>query len=98
MILNRFCEILQNLYFTDSRKGDKSDKAFKIRPVIDHLNSNFSEVVSNDQTEQIIDKQMLKFKGRSGIKQYVKSTLIKWAFKFWFHCLSKSGYLNQVDI
>ena len=35
MIRNRFSEIPQNLNFTDNRKDDKTDKAFKIRPVID---------------------------------------------------------------
>ena len=45
MIRNRFCEILQNLPSVDNRKDDKTDKAFKIRPVIDHLNSKFSEVL-----------------------------------------------------
>ena len=42
MIRNRFCEILQNLHFADSRKNDKTNKAFKMRPVVDHLNSKFS--------------------------------------------------------
>ena len=41
MIRSRFCEIFQNLRFADNRKNDKTDKAFKMRPVIDHLNSNF---------------------------------------------------------
>ena len=35
MTQNYFCEILQNLHFADNRKDDKTDKAFKIRPVID---------------------------------------------------------------
>ena len=38
MIRNRFCEILQNLHFAYNRKDNKTDKAFKMRPVIDHLN------------------------------------------------------------
>ena len=42
MIRNRFCEILQNLHFADSRKDYKTNKAFKMRPVVDHLNSKFS--------------------------------------------------------
>ena len=41
---------------------------------------------------------MLKFKGRFGMKQYIKSKPIKWGFRFWFRCLSKSGYLKQMDI
>ena len=58
MIRNRFCEILQNLHFADNRKDDKTDKAFKMRPVIDYLNSKFSEVLSND-SEQSIDEHMV---------------------------------------
>ena len=45
---NRFCQILQNLHFADNRKEDKADKDFKMRPLIDHLNLKFSEVLSND--------------------------------------------------
>ena len=41
---------------------------------------------------------MVKFKDRSGMKQYIKSKPIKWGFEFWFGCSSKSGYLHQVDI
>ena len=41
MIRNRFCEILENLHFADNRKDDKTDKVFKMRPVIDHLKSKF---------------------------------------------------------
>ena len=54
-----------------------------MRPVINHLNLKFSEVLSND-SEQSIDEHMVKFKGRSGMKQYIKSKPVKWGFKFWF--------------
>ena len=93
----RNLEILQNLHFADNRKDDKTDKALKMKPVTDHLNSKFSEVLSND-SEQSIDEHMGKFKGRSGMKQYIKAKLMKWGFKFWFHFSSKSGYLHQMDI
>ena len=53
-------------------------------------------MVSND-SEQSIDEHMVKFKGRSGMKQYIKLKPIKWGFKFWFRRLSKSGYLYQMD-
>ena len=58
-IRNRFCEILQNLLFADNRKENKTDKAFKMKSVIDHLNLKFSEVLSND-SEQRIDEHMVK--------------------------------------
>ena len=50
-------------------------------PVIDHLNSKFSEELSND-SEQSIDEHILKLKSRSGMKQYIKQKPIKWRFKF----------------
>ena len=67
MIRNCTCEILENLHFSDNRKDDKTDKAFKMEPVIDHLNSKFYEVLSSGN-EQRIDKHMVKFKSRSGMK------------------------------
>ena len=89
MIQNRFCKILQNLHFADNRQDDKTNKAIKMRPVIDHLNSKFFEVPSND-SEQGIDEHMVKFKGRSGMKQNIKSKLIKW--------LSSSGFAVRVNL
>ena len=44
-----------------------------------------------NDSEQSIDEHMVKFKDRSGMKQYIKS-------KYWFRCLIKSGYLHQMDI
>ena len=64
MIRNCFCDILQNLHFADNREDDKTDKAFKMRPVIEHLNSTFSEVLSNN-SKQSIEEHMVKFKCRS---------------------------------
>ena len=65
--------------------------------MIDHLNSKCFEVLLSG-SEQIIDEHIVKFKGRSRMKQYKKSKPIEWGFKFWFCCLSKSGYLYQMDI
>ena len=73
--------VLQNLHFGDDRKNDKTDEAFKMKPVIDHLNSQFSKVISND-SGQTIDEHIVKFKGRSGMEQYIKSKPMKWGFKF----------------
>ena len=53
MVLNMFYEILQNLHFADNRKDDKTNKAFKMRPAIDHLNSKFSEVLLKDGDQSI---------------------------------------------
>lgn len=97
MTRQRFKEILRNLHFADNTKNDRTDKGYKIRPVIDHFNESFSNAVSNADM-QSVDEHMVKFKGRSSMKQYVKKKPIKWGFKFWFRCSSKTGYLYQLDL
>ena len=72
MTRKHFCDIFQNLYFADNTKDDKTDKNFKMRPVIDHLNLKCFEVLLND-SEQCIDEHMVKFNGRSRMKQCIKS-------------------------
>lgn len=94
---NRFQEILQNLHFTNNTSADTSDKGNKIRPIIDHLNDSFREIYS-DEPDQSIDEHMTKFKGRSSMKQYIKSKPIKWGFKWWFRCASSNGYLYEFDL
>ena len=93
MIQNRFCEILQNFHFAGNAYYDKTDRGFKVRSVVDHLNKKFAEVLSNNK-EESIDEHIVKFNG----KQCIKSKPIKWDFKFWFRCSSKTGYLYQLDI
>ena len=93
IIQNRFCEILQNLHFSDNTYDDKTDRGFKVRSVIDHLNKRFGEVLSNNKEQ--INKHMVKFKERSDMKQYIKSKPIKWGFQIWFRCSSKTGYLYK---
>ena len=41
---------------------------------------------------------MVQIKGWSRMKQYVKNKLIKWSFKFWYHCASETGYLYKFDL
>ena len=41
---------------------------------------------------------MVKFKRRSSMRQYLKNKPINWGFKFWYHCASKTGYLYQFDL
>ena len=97
MSRSRFEEIWQNLHLSENTKDDKSDKGYKVRSLINHFNQSFSKCVSDDCT-QSIDKHMVKFTGLSSMKQPVKNKPIKWGFKFWFHCASKTGYLYQLDL
>ena len=50
------------------------------------------------ESHQSINEHMCKFKGKIIMRQYIKNKPIKWGFKFWFCCGSKSEYLYQFDM
>ena len=79
MTRTRSQSMLQNLHFSNKDNDDKTDKSYKIRPVIEHLNKLFAESLSNSLF-QSVDDYMCKFKGRSSMKQYIKNKPIKWDF------------------
>ena len=87
----------KNHHFSGKAKSNKNDKGFKICPVINHFSNSFSNAISNDEL-QSVDEHMVKFKGRSWMKKYVKKKAIKWGLKFWCCCASATGYLYQLDL
>ena len=97
MTRTRFQSILQNLHFSNDDNDDKTDKSYKIRPVIEHLNKVFAESLSNSPF-QSVDKHMCKFKDRWIMKQYIKNKPIKWDFKYWYRCDSETGYRYQLEL
>ena len=68
----RFEDILRNHYFLDSTKDYKSDKCYKVRSLINHFNQSFSNSVSNDDFQTIVE-HMVKFNSRLSMKQYAKN-------------------------
>ena len=93
----RFQSILQNPHYFNNDNDDKTDKSYKIRPVIKHLNNVFVESLSNSLF-QSVDKHMCKFKDRPSMKQYIKNKLIKWGFKYCYRCNSETGYVYQLEL
>ena len=103
MTRSQFFEILQNIHFSDNlqnllpRDSEQYDCTWKLRPLFDHLLKHFQEAM-HPESHQLIDEHMCKFKGKSLMRQYMKNKPIKWRFKFWFRCGSKSGYLYEFDM
>ena len=92
MTRNHFKDILQNIHFADNQASDTTDKGYKVSPLIRHLNSAVLAAMSNAD-QQSADEHMTKLEGKSSMKQYLKLKRIKWGFKSWFHCVSKTAYL-----
>lgn len=98
----RFEEIRSNLHFANNdgqptRDDPSYDRAYKIRPVLNHFNVAFGNAMSESKC-QSIDEHMVKFKGRNIMKQYMKDKPISWGFKLWCRCDASTGYLHKIDI
>ena len=63
MTRTRFQSILQNLHFSNTDHDNKTDKSYKIPPLIEYLNKLFTESLLNSPI-QCVDEHMCKFKGR----------------------------------
>ena len=92
-----FLEIFRNLHFADNNTSDTSDKGYKLRTVINHLNKAFQATMS-DADRQSIDEHVTKFKGRNSCKQYIKNKSKKWGSKWWCRCSSTTGYLYEFNL
>lgn len=95
MTVNRFGWILSHIHFNDNtlqpkRQDDNYDRLYKIRPVIDSLSQSYKKYYSPKQ-KLVVDESMVKFKGRSSLKQYIKNKPIKRGFKIWMLC-DETGY------
>lgn len=101
MNVNRFSWLLGNLHLNDNnmmpRKGSPGfDKLYKVRPFIDALEASFEKCFLLSESFAI-DESMIRFKGRSTIKQYLPKKPIKWGYKVW-SLADKSGYLKKFQI
>ena len=82
MTRSQFFEILQNMHFSDNlqnlppRDSEQYDRAWKLRPLFDHLLKHFQEAMQ-PESHQSIDEHMCKFKGKSLMRQYMKNKSIK---------------------
>lgn len=103
MTRDRFFEIRNYLHFVDNSKftklklKERIDRGYKIRPLIDHFNKAYQAAYAPSQ-QQSIDEHMIKFTGQNRLKQFVKGKPIRYGFKCWCRCASKTGYLYQLDL
>ena len=102
MSRERFFSIRRALHFADneaalSKQDPNYDRAWKIRPLINHFNAAFQNA-KMATFEQTIDERMTKFKGQNIMKQYMKDKPIQRGFKHWCRNDARSGYLYECDI
>ena len=101
MPVKRFSFLLRNLHLNDQikepKKGDANfDKLYKIRPFIEKIAETYLHCYDPTK-EQSIDESMVKFKGRSTMKQYMSQKPIKRGYKVWMRS-DMNGYVCEFQM
>ena len=96
---NRFLSIKRYLHFVNNENAEnsKDDKGFKIRSLADALNQKFKQFGIFSK-ELSIDEQIVRYYGRSSLKQFIRGKPIRFGFKQWMLCCGTSGYCYQMDL
>ena len=99
---DRFRDITRYLHFVDNatlppRGSPGYDRLGKVRPVIDHLSSRFTDLY-NPHKEVAVDEAMIKFTGRSTLKQYMPLKPVKRGIKVWALADSHNGYFHKFQV
>ena len=97
-----FCEISRYLHFVNNkdpvpRDNPTHDRLGKIQSLIDHLSSKFATLY--DPSKNVaIDEAMIKFQGRSSLKQYMPMKPIKRGIKVWVLGDSSNRYFSRFNV
>ena len=98
----RFLDIRRYLHFVNNsqlpqRGEDGYNRLGKIQPIIDLVKK---QTVDNylPHKENSIDEAMIRFKGRSSLKQYLPLKPIKRGIKTWVRADSTNGYISEFEI
>ena len=93
---DRFRDISRYLHLS-LRGSANYDKLGKVQPLINHFQEKFSSLY-NLNCELAIDEAMIKFQGRSSLKQYMPMKSIKRGIKVWVRADSRNGYFSLLEI
>jgi hypothetical protein len=77
-----FISICRYIHFADNRLLPSTDKAFKIRPLLDLLNKKFMQWGVCD-AKASIDESMVAYYGRCSLKQFIRGKPIRFGYKKW---------------
>ena len=101
MPVKRFSFLLSNLHLNDTSKEPKRnepgyDKLYKVAPFLDIVSETYKHFY-NPTKNQAIDESMIKFKGRSSMKQYMPMKPIKRGYKVWVRA-DEYGYICEFQM
>ena len=98
----RFWQLWANLHLADntlapSRTEPSFDRLYKLQPLLNILGDAFE--AAHEPSQQLsVDEAMVRYKGRSSLKQYMPKKPVKRGFKIWCLCDANGGYLQKFQI
>jgi len=95
---NKYQEIKSCLHFNDNSTLNPNihGKDFKIEPLYKMLNKEFKKFGFFDENMSV-DEQIVKYYGRSSLKQYIRGKPIRFGFKNWI-LSGEHGYCYHADL
>lgn len=102
MPYKRYRKLMENIHVADNSKAPKKghpefDKLYKLRVLINILKEQFKTEATQSASVSV-DECMIKFKGRSSLKQYMPMKPFKRGYKAWAIAESTTGYLYDFEI
>ena len=99
MECDRFIALWGFLHLVDQTDEavDKSDKIYKVRPMLDRMLPLFRRYYSPRQ-QLSLDEGMIPTKNRLAIKQYIRDKPVRWGIKSFLLCEAKTGYILDAEI
>eukprot|EP00795_Rhopilema_esculentum_P015073 gene15073-6239_t len=99
MSRNRFQKINEYFHVADRttmppKSSPHFDKLFLVRPVLDAVRKNCLKAY-NPHKCFAIDEAMIKFRGRSSLKQHLPAKPTKYGIKVWMRADSLNGFCNE---
>jgi hypothetical protein len=83
--------LLRYLHFVNDEDADNNDNLRKIRPLLEMLRTLLRKTYMPEQNI-LVDENLIQFKGRLLMKQFIPITRARFEIKILFVCESKSGY------
>ncbi|XP_043486380.1 piggyBac transposable element-derived protein 3-like [Polistes fuscatus] len=85
----------KNLQANTTNNAEVTDKLQKIRPILDKLVKNFNRIPMSEHV--CVDEQIIPFKGRHSLKNYMPKKPKKWGYKAFLLCDS-TGLIYNFEI
>jgi hypothetical protein len=92
---NRWETFKLRLHFSDNTNVTDNDSLQKIHPFLDSLISKYNNIPMDEKL--CVDEQMIPFKGKHKLKNYIKNKPKKWGYKAFVLCDSH-GIVHNFEL